>query len=150
MFSCRTISICYFRWAHCPLSRGMQSLLYRYSRYYNRRYHKVGHLFQGRYRAILCDKDEYLLELVRYLHLNPVRARLVKDLREYRWSSHGNYLQGSNAGGVAVEEVLAGFSRQRGAAIRAYERFIRDGLGQGHREEYYEVKGSGIWVRMTS
>lgn len=53
---------------------------------------KVGHLFQGHYRAILCDKDAYLLELVRYIHLNPVRAKLVMDLERYLWASHLNYL----------------------------------------------------------
>ena len=60
------------------LSKIMQVLQFRYSRYFNDKYGKVGHLFQGRYKAILCQKDAYLLELVRYLHLNPVRAR-IKD-----------------------------------------------------------------------
>ncbi len=55
-----------------PLSKVMQILQFRYTRYFNKRYRKVGHLFQGRYKAILCDKDVYLLELVRYIHLNPV------------------------------------------------------------------------------
>ncbi len=61
-----------------PLSNIMQSLLFRYTQYFNRRYREVGHLFQGRYKAIVCDKDSYLLELVRYIHLNPVRAKVVK------------------------------------------------------------------------
>lgn len=58
-----------------PLSRTMQSLQFTYSQYYNRRYGKTGHVFQGRYKAILCDREVYLLELVRYLHLNPARLR---------------------------------------------------------------------------
>ena len=57
-----------------PLSKVMQNILFRYTRYWNRRYKKTGHLFQGRYKAILCDKDSYLLELIRYLHLNPVNS----------------------------------------------------------------------------
>jgi REP element-mobilizing transposase RayT len=61
-----------------PLSRIMHSLLFGYAGYFNRRYGEVGHLFQGRYKAIVCDKDAYLLELVRYIHLNPVRAKIVK------------------------------------------------------------------------
>ena len=65
-----------------PLSRIMQSLLFGYARYFNRRYGEVGHLFQGRYKAILCDKDAYLLELVRYIHLNPVRAKIVREPEE--------------------------------------------------------------------
>jgi putative transposase len=60
-----------------PLSKFMQGLQQAYTQYFNRRHNKVGHLFQGRYHAILCDKDEYLLSLVRYIHLNPVRAKMV-------------------------------------------------------------------------
>ena len=70
-----------------PLSKIMQNLQFRYTQQYNRRYRKVGHLFQGRYKAILCDRDNYLLELVRYIHLNPIRAGLVRRTDRYRWSS---------------------------------------------------------------
>lgn len=62
-----------------PLSKAMQVLLYRYTRGYNQRHRKSGHLFQGRYKAILCDRDNYLMELIRYLHLNPVRAGMASD-----------------------------------------------------------------------
>ncbi|HEV8343350.1 MAG TPA: transposase, partial [Candidatus Binatia bacterium] len=123
-----------------PLSKVMQTLLYRYTRYYNKRHNKVGHLFQGRYRAILCDKESYLMELIRYLHLNPVRAGLVKDAKEYVWSSHGNYLKGRDTGGVSAEEALSYWSKRRSDAVRRYKEFVLDGVGQGHREEYYEVK----------
>lgn len=118
----------------------MQSLLYRYTRHYNQRYRKIGHLFQGRYKAILCDRDSYLMELIRYLHLNPVRAKMVEDPQRYKWSSHGKYLQGKSDGAVAVEKGLRLWGSERRAAIGAYERFIRDGMAQGHREDYYEVK----------
>jgi len=80
------------------------------------------------------------MELIRYLHLNPVRAGLVRDAGKYMWSSHGNYLKGRDIEGVAVEEVLSYWSRRRGEAVRKYKDFILDGIGQGHREEYYEVK----------
>ena len=66
-----------------PLSRIMQRLGTGYTQYFNRRHGLVGHLFQGRYKAILCDKDSYLLELSRYLHLNPVRIKAVKDPIDY-------------------------------------------------------------------
>jgi hypothetical protein len=66
------------------LSRIMQNLALRYTSGINRKYRRTGHLFQGRYKAILLDADSYLLELVRYIHLNPVRARLVKQPDEYR------------------------------------------------------------------
>lgn len=125
---------------HYPLSKVMQNLLYRFTRYYNKRHRKIGHLFQGRYRAILCDKESYLLELIRYLHLNPVRAKLVRDPKQYRWSSHGTYLRGKDGGGIALEEVLSRWSKRRAEAVRRYRNFVLEGLGEGHREEYYKVK----------
>src|SRR5205823_2979381 len=66
----------------------MHRLLTGYSQYYNRRYRRTGHLFQGRHKAILCQSDLYLAELVRYIHLNPVRARMVDKPEEYPYSSH--------------------------------------------------------------
>ena len=123
-----------------PLPKAMQVLLYRYTRRHNQRYRKSGHLFQGRYTAILCDRDSYLMELIRYLHLNPVRAGMVSDPGRYRWSSHEAYVRGKTTNGIAVEEGLKLWGGQRGQAIKAYQQFIRDGLGSGHQEEYYEVK----------
>ena len=76
-----------------PLSRFMQGLQQSYTQYFNRKYEKVGHLFQGRYKAIVCEADEYLLELVRYIHLNPVRAGIVQKPEEYEYSSHRSYLE---------------------------------------------------------
>ncbi len=67
----------------------------------------MGHLFQGRYKAILCDKDTYLLSLVKYLHCNPVRAEMVKQPEEYRWSSHREYL-GMDKNGLVDTELLLG------------------------------------------
>ncbi len=75
-----------------PLSRGMQNLSFRYTRWINRREKRTGHLFQGRYKALLVDRDAYLLELVRYIHLNPVRAELVDDPVDYPWSGRRGYL----------------------------------------------------------
>lgn len=126
--------------SRAPLSKAMQSLLYRYTRHYNQRYRKIGHLFQGRYRAILCDRDSYLMELIRYLHLNPVRAAMVGDPSRYRWSSHRDYVRGKSEIGVAVGRGLELWGEKRDAALRAYRHFIRDGMRDGHREEYYEVK----------
>ncbi len=126
--------------SRAPLSKAMQSLLYRYTYYYNRRYRKIGHLFQGRYKAIVCDRDSYLMELIRYLHLNPVRAGVVKDPRQYRWSSHGEYLRGRSDHGIAVDQGLKLWGAQRGQALKAYQGFMSDGRGAGHQEGYYEVK----------
>jgi hypothetical protein len=122
-----------------PLSKVMQNILFRYTRYWNRRYGVIGHLFQGRYKAILCDKESYLLELIRYIHLNPVRSKKVKDASLYPWSSHGAYIKGEGRDWIAVEEILSRFGKRPTEAIRRYQRFVREGIPEGHREEYYQV-----------
>ncbi len=71
-----------------PLSKIIQGITQSYTMYFNRKYRTVGHLFQGRYKAILCDKEAYLFSLIKYIHLNPVRARIAKSAEEYRWSSY--------------------------------------------------------------
>ena len=123
-----------------PLSRFMQSLLFRHARYFNKRYGKVGHLFQGRYRAILCDKDAYLLELVRYIHLNPVRAKVVRDPERYLWTSHLSYLGKDSKGLVDTDLVLGQFGANKSMGKRKYREFILEGLDGGHQEKFYEVK----------
>lgn len=70
-----------------PLSRIIQNLSFRYTRWINRKYGRIGHLFQGRYKAILVDADIYLAQLVRYIHLNPVRGRLVMNPEDFSWSA---------------------------------------------------------------
>jgi putative transposase len=123
-----------------PLSRVMQSLQFRYTRNYNLRYKSWGHLFQGRYKAILCERDSYLLELSAYIHLNPVRAKLVKDPSEYRWSSYREYLKGGSGGLVDGSFVLSQFSDVKGRAIGDYERFVKGQMAVGHREDLYRVR----------
>ncbi len=122
-----------------PLSKIMQNIQFRYTQQYNRRYRKVGHLFQGRYKAILCDRDDYLLELVRYIHLNPIRAGLTRRADWYRWSSHRMYLGGDETQGVSVNAVLEQFGSKRRGAIHRYRQFISEGLGQGHRDDLYQI-----------
>ena len=79
------------------LSKTMQGLQQSYTRHFNQRHRLVGHCFQGRYKAILCQSDAYLLELARYLHCNPVRAGLASTPDEYEWTSHRLYLAGQDA-----------------------------------------------------
>ena len=122
-----------------PLSRTMQTLQFTYTQYYNGRYRKIGHLFQGRYKAILCDRDTYLLELVRYLHLNPARLRQPQDPWGYPWSSHGVYLGQSGPVEIETLPILEQFHRQVGPARKAYRQFLQEGLGTGHRAHYYEA-----------
>ena len=122
-----------------PLSRTLQTLQFTYSQYYNRRYDKTGHVFQGRYQAILCDREAYLLELVRYLHLNPARIRTPLNPWTYRWSSHAAYVGRPSPVQVRTASVLASFHRQVGPARQAYRKFMRDGLAQGHQGRFYET-----------
>ena len=103
-----------------------------YSQAYNRRHNKVGHLFQGRYKAILVDEDAYLLELVRYIVLNPVKAMMVKEVEDWKWSSYrATTGESPSPGWLSVDSVLAQFSPQRKRAIQKYKAFVTDGLKNG-------------------
>ena len=111
------------------LSRGMRELNGIYTQRFNRHHQRVGHVLQGRFKAVLVDKDSYLLELLRYIVLNPVRAGMVPSAGEWPWSSYRGVM-----GKVAVppalpiDEVLALFSTDRGAARRAFSRFVAQGV----------------------
>jgi REP element-mobilizing transposase RayT len=132
------------------LSRTMQGLLTRYARYFNRKHNKIGHLFQGRYKAILCQKEAYLLELVRYIQMNPVRAGIVKKVSEWSWSSHQNYLGRSDMGFVDTELILSIMGKSILTARRNYSEFVNKGLNEGHRKDYYPVEdciGDGKYFR---
>jgi len=122
-----------------PLSKIMQGIQFTYTQIFNRRHGTVGHLFQGRYKALLCDRNEYLLELVRYIHLNPGRMRKGLNPRKYRWSSHRAYLGEKGAVGVETEAVLGQLAKSVGQARRAYVKFIEEGAGGGHEEKYYQA-----------
>jgi putative transposase len=123
-----------------PLSRIMQGLQLRYTGYFNKKYNKVGHLFQGRYKAILCDRDAYVTELVRYLHLNPERMRSPTDAGNYRWSSHRAYLGRDSLVRVETAAVLGEFAKSLNKARPAYLKFIAEGKAAGHRVDYYDVR----------
>lgn len=122
------------------LSKIMQSLQFRYTRNYNLRYESWGHLFQGRYKAILCEKDTYLLELSAYIHLNPIRANLVRDPEEYPWSSYREYLRGESGGLADPSLVLSQFSNNKRRAVRAFVRFVKGQIAVGHRDDLYRVR----------
>ncbi len=114
------------------LSKGMRQLNGVYTQSYNRRHKKTGHLFQGRYKAILCQEEAYLLELSRYIVLNPVKARIVKRAENWKWSSYQATTGRSLVPEwLSVEYLLSQFSRQKKAAIRKYEAFVEEGLKNG-------------------
>src|SRR4030042_1913137 len=113
-----------------------------YTNYFNRRHDRVGHLFQGRYRSILVDKDNYLLELSRYIHLNPVRAGMVRRPEAYRWSSYGSYLSaGSSPEWLQREDVLGQMDKNLAKGQHKYRRFVEEGLGREIRDPLEEVIG---------
>ncbi len=116
--------------SNIPLSKIVQKLSFRYTRYINKKESRVGHLFQGRYKSILIDADNYLLELVRYIHLNPVRAKIVKKPENYKWSGHQTYIGIKNKEWLSVEEVLKQYSKQRGRARRMYSKYISEVIGE--------------------
>jgi REP element-mobilizing transposase RayT len=110
------------------LSRGMREVNGVYTQAFNRRHQRVGHVLQGRYKAILVDKHSYLLELSRYVVLNPVRARLCEAAGDWPWSSYLAVMGKAAApDALAVAETLALFAEDRGVARRAFARFVADG-----------------------
>jgi putative transposase len=113
------------------LSQGMRQLNGVYTQDFNRRHAKVGHLFQGRYTAIVVDKDKYLLELSRYVVLNPVRARMVKSPGQWPWSSYRATIGKSPAPqGLHTDLLLAQFAARKSEARARYIRFVADGKDQ--------------------
>ncbi|MBC7220207.1 transposase [Candidatus Bipolaricaulota bacterium] len=112
------------------LSRGMQLLNGVYTQWFNRRHDRIGHLFQGRFKSILVEKDSYLLELARYVVLNPVRAGLVRVPRDWPWSSYratAGYIEPPAY--LTVDWILAQFDSDWERAVRAYRRFVHQGRG---------------------
>lgn len=120
---------------HTPspnLSRGMRDINGIYTQGFNRRHNKVGHLLQGRYTAHVVDKDLYLMELSRYVVLNPVRARMVSGPRQYVWSSYRATIGlVTPPGWLDVEQVLAQFAKRRSTAIARYRKFVHEGVLKG-------------------
>lgn len=112
------------------LSKGMRQLNGVYTQMFNRRHRRVGHVFQGRYKAILVEKDSYLLELSRYVVLNPVRALMVNDVADWPWSSYRATVdQAPSLKGLQVAWLLRQFGSDREQAIIQYRNFVRAGVG---------------------
>ncbi len=120
-----------------PLSRGMQNLSFRYTRWINHKKKRTGHLFQGRYKALLVDGFAYLLELVRYIHLNPVRSGIVVSPDDYPWSGHLAYLGKESLPWLTTDWILAQYSERVDKARELYSQFLRDGLAEEHRPEFH-------------
>lgn len=122
------------------LSPGMRRLNGSYTQGFNRRHRRVGHVLQGRFKSILVDKDSYLLELCRYIVLNPVRARLVTKAQDWPWSSfRATAGRASSPSWLDVPGVLRLFHRSREVAQHTYKEFVREGMTQASPWE--QVRG---------
>ena len=110
------------------LAQGMRQLNGVYTQRFNRTHGRVGHVFQGRYKAILVERDSYLLELARYVVLNPLRAKMVRRLENWPWSSYlATCGQMDSPAWLQTDWILAQFGRQRSGAIEKYVRFVHEG-----------------------
>jgi REP element-mobilizing transposase RayT len=126
------------------ISRIMRRLLTGYSVYFNRRYRRVGHLFQNRFKSILVERDAYFLELVRYIHLNPLRSQIVKDINEldtYPWAGHRVLMGGMECTWQDTERVLCMFGNTVGRAQQNYREFVIEGIKKGRRPD---LVGGGL------
>jgi REP element-mobilizing transposase RayT len=133
-----------FRTGKVPIATVMQRLLTGYAVSFNRKYRRHGQLFQNRYKSILCQEDPYLKELVRYIHLNPLRANLVEDLNgleRFNWCGHGVLAGKRTNEWQAIEGVLKHFGKRRASAIRAYREFVSKGAAAGRQPE---LTGGGL------
>ncbi len=144
------------RTGHRPLASFMRRLLTGYATAFNRRHRRHGHLFQNRYRSIVVEEESYLLELTRYIHLNPCRAGLVPTLVEldrYPWTGHSALLGRVPRPWQAVAAVLGQFAATRRVAQRRYRAFVAAGSAQGCRPD---LQGGGLrrsaggWTALAS
>lgn len=119
------------------LSSAMQNLSFRYTRYLNGRLARVGHVFQGRFKAYLVDQDGYGLALIRYIHLNPVRAKMAREPVAYRWSSHRYYLGEETLPWLTTDWVLGQFGTRLTVTRPRFAAFVDAGRAEGHSEAYY-------------
>jgi len=139
-----------------PIATIMRRLLSGYAVYFNRRHRRYGHLFQNRYKSILCQEEAYLRELVRYIHLNPLRAKLVKDLKaleKYPYSGHSAVLGKVKRDWQQVDYVLSFFGKRKSDAKKAYRHFVEKGVRQGRRPELTGgglVRSIGGWTALRA
>lgn len=138
------------------ISDVMKRQLTWYAQYYNRRHRRSGHLFENRYKSILCDEDNYLLALIRYIHLNPIRAGIVKTLEEldrYPWCSHSAVAGKRECSWVDADYVLTQFGDKKRKARNEYRRFVGEGIDMGRRPELTGgglVRSKGGWAEVVS
>lgn len=126
-----------------PVSRIILAVQSSYTQWFNRRHGRVGHLFQGRYKAFLVQKQRYFWALLRYIHSNPVKARVVQRAQDYRWSSDHFYRRGEGPSWLDLDEVLRKFATRRSAAVREYRRLMASAEG----EDYEDLRVQGQVIK---
>jgi len=145
-----------FKSGEVGISTVMRKVLTWYAQYFNRRYRRAGHLFQNRYKSILCEEDTYLLALIRYIHLNPVRANIIRTLEEldiYPWSGHHAIIGKAGYPWMRIGDVLSEFASTRRKASSEYRKFVKDGLGQKHAPQFSGgglIRSQGGWSQVLS
>jgi putative transposase len=138
------------------LSYLMRKQLTWYAVYFNHKYHRTGHLFENRYKSIICEEDRYLLALIRYIHLNPIRAGIVKtheELDQYKWSGHSVIMGKQKREWMDTRYVLAQFGNTFKKARKDYRRFIEEGMSQGRIPELTGgglIRSQGGWSEVIS
>lgn len=138
------------------ISTVMRKLLTWYAIYYNRRHKRTGHLFENRYKSILCDEDNYLLALIRYIHLNPLRVGLAKtldDLDRYIWSGHSAVMGKRDCSWMDTDYVLLQFNDTKRKARYAYRKFVQEGIAMGRQPELTGgglIRSLGGWSNVQS
>ncbi|OGS20154.1 MAG: hypothetical protein A2252_10920 [Elusimicrobia bacterium RIFOXYA2_FULL_39_19] len=139
-----------------PLSDLMRKLLTGYALYFNKTYKRSGYLYQGRYKSILCQEEEYLLELLRYIHLNPLRAKLVQDMKglsKYKWSGHCVLMGNSEIKWQSTGEILERFGKTKPDAVNKYEKFVSEAKDMAKREDLTGgglIRSAGGWKEVLS
>jgi REP element-mobilizing transposase RayT len=127
-----------------PLSDLMRKLLTGYAMYFNAHHKRRGYVYQNRYKSILCQAEVYLLELVRYIHLNPLRAKLVpnmEELRKYPWCGHGAIMGNRKNDWQTTDDILERFGKSRREARFHYEKFLEEAKDKGRRDD---LTGGGL------
>jgi REP element-mobilizing transposase RayT len=138
------------------ISAFMRRLLTGYAISYNRRYHRYGHLFQNRYKSIICEEDAYFTELVRYIHLNPLRAGIVESLEQldrHPWCGHCVLMAKCDADWQDRDYVLKWFGRTEAQAKCIYREFVKKGIAKGQRPELVGgglIRSMGGWSVVKS
>lgn len=138
-----------------PISKSMRKLLTGYVVNFNLRHKRHGHLFQNRYKSIICEEDPYLLELTRYIHLNPLRAGIVGDLKQlntYRWAGHSAIMGRVKRNWQDIDTVIAYFGRGY-KAVEKYEQYVKEGVSLGKRSELVGgglIRSLGGWSQVLS